>query len=138
MTIRLTLALAALGSLSACASGGQPTEHLASSMAAVRGAQEAGAERVPEAALHLKLAEEQIAQAKNMISKGDNARADRLAIRAYNDAELANSMARNEAATRRLETYRTLASGGENPASSAANTTPRVESNTPVSLEPQD
>jgi Domain of unknown function (DUF4398) len=120
MTLRLAIALATMGSLTACASGPQPTEHLASSMAAVRGAQEAGAERVPEAALHLKLAEDQIAQAKNMMQNGDNARADRMAIRAYSDAELANTIARNEAATRRLESYKTLASGGERPPSSAS------------------
>lgn len=45
--------------LAACASQPDPTEHLAASMAAVRGAETAGAAQVPQAALHLKLADEQ-------------------------------------------------------------------------------
>ncbi|RYF44704.1 MAG: DUF4398 domain-containing protein, partial [Cytophagaceae bacterium] len=75
-TLRLSLvrstamtALAATLSLGgfACASYPAPSEHLASSMAAVRGAQEVGAAQVPRAALHLKLAEDQIAQAKQFM-----------------------------------------------------------------------
>jgi hypothetical protein len=106
-TRALTLALGFGGAalLGGCASHPQPTEHLAASMAAVRGAQEAGATRVPEAALHLKLAEEQIEQARWMMENGDNARADAMTIRAYNDAELALALARESNANDRLASY---------------------------------
>jgi len=127
-----TLAAGAL--LCACASSApQAHEHLARSMAAVRGAEEAGASRVPKAALHLKLAEDQIAQAKNMMADGDETRADRMAIRAYNDAELANAMARSASASNKLASYEKHApvdiDGDVGPANPGAGTpaTPQVE-----------
>ena len=97
-----------------CASYPQPTDHLASSMAAVRGAEEAGADNVPKAALHLRLADEQIAQARTMMENGDNERADAMTIRAYNDAELALALAREEAAQRRVETFSELSERNKN------------------------
>ena len=81
-----------------CASYPAPTEHLASSMAAVRAAQETGAANVPKAQLYLKLAEEQTAQAKQLIEDGNNERADYMTLRAYNDATLAMAIARQNAA----------------------------------------
>lgn len=86
-----------------CASHPPPSDHLASAIAAARGAQEAGAPQVPRAALHLKLSEEQIAQAREMMERGDNLRADYMTLRAYNDAELALALAREDAARRRAE-----------------------------------
>jgi hypothetical protein len=94
-----------LCALAACASYPEPTEHLAASMAAVRGAETAGAAQVPQAALHLKLAEDQIAGAKQLIENGDNGRADALTIRAYNDAELALALTREAQARRELESF---------------------------------
>jgi Domain of unknown function (DUF4398) len=93
-----------LGALVACA-GNPPTEHLAASMAAVRGAETAGAASVPQAALHLKLAQEQIQQAKEMIEKDENERADSMTIRAYNDAELALALTREAQLKGQLESY---------------------------------
>ncbi len=81
-----------------CASYPAPTEHLANSMAAIRGAQEVGAPQVPQAALHLKLAEDQVAQAKELIKDGKNERADYMTLRAYNDASLALALTREEQA----------------------------------------
>lgn len=83
-----------------CASHPPPTDHLASAIAAVRGAQVAlaAAGRVPEAALQLKLAEEQVAQAREMIARGQNERADYMTLRAFNDAELALALARQHQA----------------------------------------
>lgn len=102
MTIRSVVLLATASSLSlACgASHPPPTDHMASAVAAVRGAQVVVAQsgEVPEAALHLKLAEEQVAQAREMVSRGDNERADYMTLRAYNDAELALALAREHAA----------------------------------------
>jgi hypothetical protein len=94
-----------LATLAACASGPEPAEHLAASMASVRAAETAGAAQVPQAALHLKLAEEQIAQAKEMIKKDDNERADAMTIRAFNDSELALSLAREAQLKREVEQY---------------------------------
>lgn len=76
---------------------------MASAIAAARGAQEAGAQQVPQAALHLKLAEEQITQARSMMDEGDNMRADYMTLRAYNDAELALALAREVASRQRAE-----------------------------------
>jgi hypothetical protein len=86
----------------ACASHPPPTDHMASAVAAVRGAQVAVAQagQVPEAALYLKLAEEQVAQARQMIEQGDNERADYMTLRAFNDAELALALAREHEARR--------------------------------------
>lgn len=97
-------AVLGFGALVACA-GNPPTEHLAASMAAVRGAETAGAASVPQAALHLKLAQEQIAEARTMIEKEDYRRADSMAIRAYNDAELALSLAREAQLKSQVKEY---------------------------------
>ena len=84
---------AALG-MAACASYPAPTEHLASAMAAVRGAQEVGVARIPQAELQLKLAQDEVAQAKALMADGKNERADYMTLRAYNDAALALAIAR--------------------------------------------
>ena len=110
--------LSVLGLLAVgCASHPAPTQQVASSLAAVRGAEEAGALQVPEAALHMKLAEEQIEQAQALMSNGDNQRAEDLAVRAYQDAELAIALARENEAKLRLDQFAHAgggqASGGE-------------------------
>lgn len=94
------LATATSLTLACGASHPPPTDHMASAVAAVRGAQVAVAQagEVPEAALHLKLAEEQVAQARQMVDQGDNERADYMTLRAYNDAELALALAREHQA----------------------------------------
>lgn len=91
--------------IGACASTPQPTEHLASSIAAVRAAETAGASQVPQAALHLKLAEEQIEQAQTMIKKDENERADAMSIRAFNDAELALALTREAQMQREIASF---------------------------------
>jgi hypothetical protein len=81
-----------------CASVPVPAERLASAEAATRGASEVGGEGVPQAALHLKMARDQIAQAKGLIKIGDNDEAALVLARAEADAELALSLARESAA----------------------------------------
>ncbi|MDB4972605.1 MAG: uncharacterized protein JWN48_946 [Myxococcaceae bacterium] len=100
-----------------CAHQPAPTEQLANSMAAVRGAEEAGALAVPEAALQVKLAQEEIAQAQKLVANGDNGRAQDRALRAGNDAELAVALAREDAAKKKLEqvAQASRAAGGEMP-----------------------
>ena len=72
---------------------------MASAEAASRSARELGAEKEPKAALHLKLAQEQIDQAKKLMTDGDNKRADLVLQRANSDAELAVMLAKENAAT---------------------------------------
>jgi pyridoxal biosynthesis lyase PdxS len=100
-----------------CASHPAPTEQVASSLAAVRGAEEVGARNVPEAALHVKLAEEQIETSKKLMGDGENARAEDLAVRAYQDAELAIAIAREVNSKKKLEGFASAnqSAGGEQP-----------------------
>jgi hypothetical protein len=92
-----------LAPLAACATYAAPTDHLANSVAAVRSAQEVGANSSPQAALHVKLAQEEVSKAKALMSDGDNERADYMTMRASADAELALSLAREESARARAQ-----------------------------------
>jgi Domain of unknown function (DUF4398) len=85
-------------SLLGCASAPLPAERLASAEAGIRGATEVGAEGVPQAALHLKLARDQVTQAKGLAASGDNDRAALVLARAEVDAEMALALARESAA----------------------------------------
>ncbi len=82
--------------LSACASA--PTTQLNESESALRAATEVGAPEVPEAAYHLKLAKDQIEEAKGLMdgNRGDKKDAKKLLTRAEADAELALAVARTE------------------------------------------
>lgn len=73
-----------------------PVQRMADAQAAYRSAKEAGAEKNPQAALHLKLAEEQFAKAKTLLDQEENRKADFLLIRSKADAELALAMAQEE------------------------------------------
>src|SRR5215510_12797227 len=77
--------VAATLTIGGCASHPPPNDHLATAVAAVHGAQVAGAAQVPQASLQLKLAEDQVAQAQKMIKNGDHERADYMTLRAFND-----------------------------------------------------
>ena len=85
----------------ACAGYPAPTERLASSYASIRAAQEVGGQSVPQAALHLRLAQEEQAKAKDLVAEDKNREADTMAMRAAADAELAMAMARESAAQQR-------------------------------------
>jgi hypothetical protein len=67
---------------------------MADAMSAERSAEEVGANTNPEGQLHLKLAQEQIAQAKGLMANGENKRAEYTLVRAKGDAELALALAR--------------------------------------------
>ena len=71
-----------------------PTQRMADAESAERSAREVGANNEPAAQLSLKLAQEQISQAKVAMAKDDNERADSLLVRAKADAELAIAQAR--------------------------------------------
>ena len=96
-TTRATLALF-LGAafLGGCASTPPPTQRMETSAASIAGAEQAGAEDVPRAALYLQLANEQSAKAKVLIASGgeDNMRAaSNLLMRASADGDLASALA---------------------------------------------
>jgi hypothetical protein len=91
------IALAALGS-AGCGGYPPPNDRLMASVAAARSAREVGAETSPQASLHLKLADEEIAKAKGLMKDGDNKRAEYTLIRAKADAELALSLAKESSA----------------------------------------
>jgi hypothetical protein len=96
----------ALPFAAACASAPPPTERMASAEASVRAAREVGADRVPTAQLHVKLADEEIQKAKALSKNDDNDRADTMLQRASADAELALALAREDGT--RSEAARTL------------------------------
>lgn len=75
-----------------------PTQRMADAESAERTAREVGANNEPGAQLSLRLAQEQIGQAKTAMNDGDNQRADSLLIRAKADAELAVVQAREKGA----------------------------------------
>ena len=95
MRKRFILLLAATPFAWAC--GGSipaPTQPMADAQSASRSAREVGADRQPVAKLRVKLADEQIAEAKTLIANGDNERAAYVLLRARADAELALALAR--------------------------------------------
>ena len=81
-----------------CGSYPAPNEKLVNSQASVRAAQEVGAQNDAQGALHLKLAQEQVEQARQLMSDGDNKRAEFVLLRAEADAELAVALARQASA----------------------------------------
>ncbi len=88
----LLFSLAALA-VTGCATVQLAPDRLQSNQASIRGAQEVGAEAVPEARLHLQLAKDQTAAATKLAAEGDD-RAEMVLARAQADAELALGLAR--------------------------------------------
>jgi hypothetical protein len=74
----------------------EPKQPMADAESASRSAREVGADTQPAAKLHVKLADEQIAQAKALIASGENERATSVLLRARADAELALALAREQ------------------------------------------
>ena len=88
------ISLLSLFLLIGCGSFPPPTERLNTTQGAIRGATEVGAEQIPRAALHLKLAQEQTDKARQQMDEDDNELADQNLRRAQADAELAIAIAR--------------------------------------------
>ena len=118
---RTAIALAIVGVVGAsgCASYPVPNTKMASSEAAIRAAHETGSREVPQAALHLKLAEEQLEEAKKLIRDNENERASYVLSRAEADAELALALSRAESSKAKagsaLENVRAVRSGSPTP-----------------------
>ena len=113
--LALTLA-AAMGASVGCVSAHMPSaSHIASAEAAIRNAQELGAERIPDASVHLDLAQRQLARARRYIDEGDDRDARWMLLRADADAHLALALTREartqEAADEVAARVRDLAGG---------------------------
>ena len=80
--------------LGGCASTPIPADKYANAKASVKTSEELGAEQNPQAALHLKLAKEQLAQAKECLKRGDNDAAKMTLERAEADGDAAFNLAR--------------------------------------------
>lgn len=85
--------------LSGCAGRPVPVAPNATAVAAVRAADEVGAERDARAALHLRLAREQLGLARSLSRDGDQDRAALMFRRARMDAELALAITRESTAS---------------------------------------
>jgi hypothetical protein len=96
LTIWIALMGAASPSVLGCGGAAIPQDRLTAAEAAVRAAEVGGAPENPKAALHLKYARDQIAEAKKLIEDDENEKAGALLDRANVDAELALSLARVE------------------------------------------
>ncbi len=96
--------LATVGGLAGCASYPAPVQRMADAEGAVQSASELGAASSPQARLHMKLATEGIARARQLLADGDNKRADYVLIRAKSDAELALAETRDDRAQAAAET----------------------------------
>lgn len=60
----------------------------------MRSARDHGATQLPDAALHLRLAEDQVVRARRLINDGEHERAAWLLVRAEADATVAEALAR--------------------------------------------
>ena len=94
-------ALLAAMLVAACGGAAIPTQKLANAKASIRGAEEVGAEQNPQAALHLKMARDQVAKAERLIDDDDNDSAALTLNQAQADADLALAKTR-EAKERQL------------------------------------
>ena len=79
-----------------CGGAAVPQDQMQSATGQIREAEGGGARDVPKAALHLKLAEDQVAKAKTMMEQGNNEEAALVLDCAKADAEYALALAREE------------------------------------------
>jgi hypothetical protein len=96
-----------------CAGSNPPAREVTDTEAAIRAADEVGAAEIPSASLHLKLARDQLNEARQYIEDGEHEDARTILSRAQLDAELAiaeahSAEAREEATLvqRRLDALR--------------------------------
>ncbi len=80
--------------VAACGSAAMPMDKLTDTKVTLRAAQEAGAQGTPQAALHLKMANDELASAQKAIEDDDGDRARLLLNQAQADADLSLTLAR--------------------------------------------
>jgi hypothetical protein len=93
----IVAAIAASLAVACGAAAPVPAVQVTDTQAAIRGAEEVGAPGVPKAALHLKMAKDQLQTAQALIAQEDNEQAKMTLDRARVDAELALALAREVA-----------------------------------------
>ena len=93
-TSTLVVAIVSTALTAGCASAPVPAAKVARSQAVIRTAEELGAADDARAAVHLKLAKEQLVQAKVLMQSGDNESAGLVLLRAEADGETALNLAR--------------------------------------------
>ena len=94
VTIVFAVAVVAGAIAAGCASAPLRTE---ASTSGIRAAEEVGAANVPQAALHLQLAKEELEHAKGLAAEGEKDKAASMLLRAEADAELAVALSREDA-----------------------------------------
>jgi hypothetical protein len=93
--MRLLLVSALLVGMAACGTAAVPLKgNLPQTQSAIRAAEEVGAKQVPKAALHLKMAQDQLATAQALAADGEEEQASIMFARSESDAELALLLAR--------------------------------------------
>lgn len=104
------LVMAIIAITAGCASAPLKTE---ASTSGIRAAEEVGAADVPNASLHLQLAKEELAHARELAEKDEKGMADSMLLRSKADAELALLLSREdaekteaEAAVKRVREFR--------------------------------
>jgi hypothetical protein len=93
-------------SLAGCGAAAPPNEARTEVVAAIRAAEEAGAQESADAAYHLELAEAQLTRAQRQIAQGRMDRAATTLERAHADAELAVALAHEASAVADAEDIR--------------------------------
>lgn len=104
--IRLANTLACTLLVVACGGSSLPPAKVADTQSSISAAAAVGAEQNPQAALHLKMARDQLSQAQGMINNGKNDEARLVLDRANADAEVALMITREaqaEANTRKAQ-----------------------------------
>lgn len=112
--MKTQLTTLALGlTLAGCATVPPPTESLAASMGSVQTAEQMGAEQVPQAALSLKLAQDEVDRTRALMADKKNRRAGLMARRAVSDAELAIALVREHEAQMEAQRAETSAAAAD-------------------------
>ena len=119
--MKTMMMISALFLSAGCATTPVPAGKLARSQGAVKSAEEMNAPAEPRAALHLKLAKEQLAQATDLMKDGDNEHAAMVLQRAEADGEAALALARarsahieaEQAVARIQELKKSMTKGGD-------------------------
>ena len=88
----------AASALVACGGGAIPTAKMTEAKADIKAAEAVGAAEVPQAALHLKLARDEVKRAEAFVKDGDGEEANLVLDNARVDAELALTLAKGSQA----------------------------------------
>ncbi len=100
----VTVTSIAAAFIAGCGSAAMPLDKLTDAKATARAAQEAGAKETPQAQLHLKMANDELAGVQKAIEDNDNDRARLLLNQAQADADLSLALARGSSDAQAAQT----------------------------------